>query len=67
MVYVDADVEVNYAVVLGYEEENSLDSARARLLFTDGTTKVVEVQKVLLPELLVSLTPQMVTPFMRLA
>ena len=45
VVYVDADVEVNYAVVLGYEEENSLDSARARLLFTDGTTKVVEVQK----------------------
>ena len=49
VVYVDADVEVNYAVVLGYEEENSLDSARARLLFTDGTTKVVEVQNGITP------------------
>ena len=49
VVYVDADVEVNYAVVLGYEGSNSLDSARARLLFTDGTTKVVEVQNGITP------------------
>ena len=45
--YVDADVEVNYAVVLNYTA-NAGDfnrTPKAELLFTDGTVKTVEVQK----------------------
>ncbi|WP_209344379.1 S-layer homology domain-containing protein [Flavonifractor sp. AGMB03687] len=45
VLYVDADVEVNYAVVLNYTSKAGdwNDTAKAQLLFTDGTTKSVEV------------------------
>ena len=34
----------NYAVVLKYQEKGSFDDAKAELLFTDGTTKTVELK-----------------------
>ncbi len=45
MLYVDADVEVNYAVVLNYNATTGdwNDTKKAKLLFTDGTVKSVEV------------------------
>ena len=45
--YVDADVAVNYAVVLNYTANagDFNNTPKAELLFTDGTTKTVEVQK----------------------
>ena len=44
-IYVDADATVQYAVVLAYQPNNTLDSARAKLMFTDGTVEVVNVKK----------------------
>ena len=46
VLYVDADVEVNYAVVLNYTDKagDFNTTPKAELLFTDGTTKTVEVQ-----------------------
>ena len=43
--YVDADTSVEYAVVLNYTSKagDFNDTAKAELLFTDGTTKTVEV------------------------
>ena len=45
--YVDADVAVNYAVVLNYTANagDFNNTPKAELLFTDGTVKTVEVQK----------------------
>ena len=45
VLYVDADVEVNYAVVLNYNATTGdwNDTKKAKLLFTDGTVKSVEV------------------------
>ena len=34
----------NYAVVLKYQDKGSFDDAKAELLFTDGTTKTVELK-----------------------
>ena len=44
--YVDADVEVNYAVVLDYNAKagDFNNTPKAELLFTDGATKIVEVE-----------------------
>ena len=46
VLYVDADTEVNYAVILNYTENagdwNNVD--KAELLFTDGTKETVEVE-----------------------
>ena len=44
--YVDADTSVEYAVILAYEKGNTLDNGRAKLLFTDGTAKVVNIDKI---------------------
>ena len=43
--YVDADTSAEYAVVLNYKNNagDFNDTAKAELLFTDGTTKTVEV------------------------
>ena len=43
--YVDADTSVEYAVVLNYTAKagDFNDTAKAELLFTDGTTKTVDV------------------------
>ncbi|MBM6852498.1 S-layer homology domain-containing protein [Oscillibacter valericigenes] len=43
--YVDADTSVEYAVVLNYTAQagDFNDTAKAKLLFTDGTTATVEV------------------------
>ena len=43
--YVDADTSAEYAVVLNYVPDagDFNDTAKAKLLFTDGTTKTVEV------------------------
>ena len=44
--YVDADTSVEYAVVLNYAADagDFNDTAKAKLLFTDGTTATVEVK-----------------------
>ena len=42
--FVDADDTLQYAVILAYEKGSRLDSPRAKLLFTDGTTKKVDVK-----------------------
>ena len=42
--FVDADDTLQYAVILAYEVGSRLDSPRAKLLFTDGTTKKVDVK-----------------------
>ena len=42
--FVDADDTLQYAVILAYEKGSRLESARAKLLFTDGTTKKVDVK-----------------------
>ena len=44
--YVDADVATNYAVILDYAGAARLESARAKLLFTDGTVKKVDIKEV---------------------
>ena len=44
--YVDADTNDQYAVVLDYAEPYGLNNARVKLLFTDGTTKKVDLDKV---------------------
>ena len=43
VMYIDAKTAAQYAVVLGYEYSNTIDGARAKLLFTDGTVKTVDV------------------------
>ena len=43
--FVDADDTLQYAVILAYEKGSRLDSPRAKLLFTDGTTKKVDLDK----------------------
>ena len=44
--YVDADTTAQYAVVLAYEKAlSTLRNDRAKLLFTDGTVKTVDVEK----------------------
>ena len=45
VLYVDADADVKYAVVLNYKTEvgDLNDETKAKLLFTDGTTKTVKV------------------------
>ena len=44
--YVDADTSVDYAVILNYTNKAGdwNDTAKAQLLFTDGTTKTVEAK-----------------------
>ena len=42
--YVDADTSDEYAVVLDYAEPYGLNNARVKLLFTDGTTKKVDLK-----------------------
>ena len=42
--FVDADDTLQYAVILAYEKGSRLESARAKLLFTAGTTKKVDVK-----------------------
>ena len=42
--FVDADDTLQYAVILAYEVGSRLDSPRANFLFTDGTTKKVDVK-----------------------
>ena len=42
--YVDASTSAEYAVLLNYAPAARLESARAKLLFTDGTTKKVDVK-----------------------
>ncbi len=44
--YVDADTDVQYAVILNYNATAGdwNDTAKAKLLFTDGTVKTVEVK-----------------------
>ncbi len=44
--YLDADTSSQYAVVLAYQEGARLDPARVKLLFTDGTTKKVDIDVV---------------------
>ena len=46
VLYVDADTEASYAVVLEYNKSAGdwNDTAKAKLLFTDGTTESVEVE-----------------------
>ena len=46
VLYVDADTSAEYAVVLDYAQGARLDSARVKLLFADGTTKKVDVEKI---------------------
>ena len=46
VLYVDADTSAEYAVVLDYAMGARLDSARVKLLFADGTTKKVDVEKI---------------------
>ena len=46
----DVDVSAastNYAVVLGYADGNGIDDARAKLLFTDGSVKTVNLSAAL--------------------
>ena len=43
--YVDADTNDEYAVILDYAEPYGLNNARVKLLFTDGTTKKVDLDK----------------------
>ena len=45
VLYVDADADVKYAVVLNYKTKvgDLNDETKAKLLFTDGTTKTVKV------------------------
>ena len=54
--YVDADTSVEYAVVLNYTAKagDFNDTAKAELLFTDGTRKTVEVD---VPSALTSVSP----------
>ena len=44
--YLDADTSSQYAVVLAYQAGARLDPARVKLLFTDGTTKKVDLDVV---------------------
>ena len=44
--YLDADTSSQYAVVLAYQGGARLDPARVKLLFTDGTTKKVDIDVV---------------------
>ena len=44
--YLDADTSSQYAVVLDYAPGSRLEPARAKLLFTDGTTKKVDLDVV---------------------
>ena len=44
--YLDADTSSQYAVVLAYQQGARLDPARVKLLFTDGTTKKVDLDVV---------------------
>lgn len=46
VLYVDADTSAEYAIVLDYAKGARLDSARVKLLFADGTTKKVDVEKI---------------------
>lgn len=43
--YLDADTSGQYAVVLDYAPGSRLEPARVKLLFTDGTTKKVDLDK----------------------
>jgi len=43
--YVDADTNDEYAVLLAYADTYGLNNARVKLLFTDGTTKKVDLKK----------------------
>ena len=43
--YVDADTNDEYAVILDYAAPYGLNNARVKLLFTDGTTKKVDLKK----------------------
>ena len=45
--YVDASTSAEYAVLLDYASAARLESARAKLLFTDGTTKKVDVKELI--------------------
>ena len=45
--YVDASTSAEYAVLLNYAPAARLESARAKLLFTDGTTKKVDVKELI--------------------
>ena len=44
--YLDADTSSQYAVVLDYAPGSRLEPARVKLLFTDGTTKKVDIDVV---------------------
>ena len=44
--YIDADTNDEYAVILDYAAPYGLNNARVKLLFTDGTTKKVDLDKV---------------------
>ena len=44
--YLDADTSSQYAVVLAYAGPSRLEPARVKLLFTDGTTKKVDLDVV---------------------
>ena len=44
--YLDADTSSQYAVVLAYAGPSRLEPARVKLLFTDGTTKKVDIDVV---------------------
>ena len=46
VLYVDGDTTTNYAVVLEYADASRLEPARAKLFFTDGTTKKVDLDKI---------------------
>ena len=43
-IYVDADAALQYAVVLDYASAALLQNARVKLMFTDGTVKVVDLK-----------------------
>ena len=45
--YVDASTSAEYAVLLNYAPAARLESVRAKLLFTDGTTKKVDVKELI--------------------
>ena len=45
VLYLKANTSKQYAVVLDYGEGSRLESARVKLLFTDGTTKKVDLDK----------------------
>ena len=44
--YIDADTDLQYAVVLDYASKYGLNNARVKLLLTDGTTVKVDVDKI---------------------